>query len=103
MPSTKPRVSFVISKDELDKVTDFQFENRLKNQTQAILKLIELGLTSVSEGEALPAQLPIFTDEEVAIIEKYRKLDAEDVIRFDERINTLLDAPKYKKKKNQAG
>ena len=43
MPTDKPRITITMPEDQLDKVQTFQHENKLKNQTQAILKLIELG------------------------------------------------------------
>ena len=45
MPTDKPRVTFTVSQDTLDKIDDYRFRNKSKNQTQAILSLIEKGLS----------------------------------------------------------
>lgn len=56
--TTDPRLTFTISKETLDALTDFRFEKKFKNQSQAIRALVEKGLeiympernqTSVSE------------------------------------------------------
>lgn len=46
MPTDKPRVTFTVSQDTLDKIDDYRFRNKSKNQTQAILSLIEKGLSN---------------------------------------------------------
>lgn len=45
MPTDKPRVTLTVSQDTLDKIDDYRFRNKSKNQTQAILSLIEKGLS----------------------------------------------------------
>lgn len=45
MPTDKPRVTFTVSQDTLDKIDDYRFRDKSKNQTQAILSLIEKGLS----------------------------------------------------------
>ena len=44
MPTEKPRVTFTLSQEKLDLVNNYRFDNRFKNQTQAILSLIDKGL-----------------------------------------------------------
>lgn len=52
MPTEKPRFTITIS-DELSKqVDDYKFRHRIKNQTQAIISLIEKGF------DALQGDLP---------------------------------------------
>lgn len=50
MPTEKPRVTFTISNDELEKIKEFQFSTRAKNQTQAILSLIAMGLAETENS-----------------------------------------------------
>ena len=45
MPTDKPRVTFTVSQDTLQKIDEFRFTTKAKNQTQAILALIEKGLS----------------------------------------------------------
>lgn len=39
-PNAKPIINITIDEDLLQKVEDFQFENRIKNRSEAIRKLI---------------------------------------------------------------
>lgn len=44
MPTDKPRVTITMAPEQLRRIDDYRFENKMKNQTQAILSLIEAGL-----------------------------------------------------------
>ena len=87
MPTDKPRITFMVEDEVLEKITDYRHTNRIKNQSQAIIKLIELGLEleeaqlknelqqpdgqadAVSHGEPLSAI-------EQELIELYRSFNA---------------------------
>lgn len=47
MPTDKPRVTFAISEDKLAELESYRYENKIKNQSQAILSLIDKGLSSL--------------------------------------------------------
>ena len=49
MPTDKPRVTITMTSEQLQRVDNYRFENRLKNQTQAILSLIETGLADLEK------------------------------------------------------
>lgn len=49
MPSEKPKVLFVIDRELLERVEDYRFENRINNRSEAIRRLLELGLAAVQE------------------------------------------------------
>ena len=53
MPSKKPYLGLVIGPDLLQQITDYQFDNRFANRTQAVLNLIRRGLEEV-EREKIP-------------------------------------------------
>lgn len=44
MPTEKPRITITMSEDQLAQIEAYKFENKIKNQTQAILALIEKGM-----------------------------------------------------------
>lgn len=71
MPTEKPRVTFTISKERLSDVEDYRFENKLKNQTQAILSLLEKGLSGIEKEKALP-----LSDKAQKVAEQYLELDS---------------------------
>lgn len=73
MPTEKPRVTFTLPKETLDRINDFRFATKAKNQSQAILSLIEKGL---SDTEADIKRSPSDISEEACkIAHSYEKLD----------------------------
>ena len=72
MPTDKPRVTFTVNKDTLDKIEAFRFSNKSKNQTQAILSLIEKGL---SDFEPKTKKAPSISDEAKKVAKDYDGLD----------------------------
>lgn len=73
MPTKKPRVTFAISQEQLSAVENFQFDNKIKNQTQAILALIEKGLSDFESGIK---NAPPISDEAMKIAKGYENLDS---------------------------
>jgi len=53
MPTEKPRVTFTISEEKLKILDEYRFSNKIKNQSQAILSLLEKGLDSMENKAAL--------------------------------------------------
>lgn len=47
MPTEKPRVTFMISEEKLAELESYRFDNKIKNQSQAILSLIDKGLSAL--------------------------------------------------------
>ena len=75
MPTEKPRVTITMSKDQLDRIDDYRFEGKMKNQTQAILSLIELGFAELSSANAVYEKAPSLSDEAMQIAKDYSVLD----------------------------
>lgn len=73
MPTMNPRITFTVSDDTMKAIDEYRFEHRMRNQTQAILSLIDLGFKVLSGDE--PAQEPKFTDEEMRVVAAYRAAD----------------------------
>ena len=105
MPTDKPRVTFTISEEKLKELGSFQHENRIKNQTQAVLTLIEKGLSgyeveakkSPSTAEAAPGENRISLEDSnkllvaLGLIEEGQDLSDDD-LAFLAHIVGLLDA-----------
>lgn len=72
MPTNKPRVTFMISQEKLSEVESYRFDNRIKNQSQAILSLIEKGLESLESGSKTA---PSLSDEAMKLAKDYEGLD----------------------------
>lgn len=53
MPTDRPRITITMTEEQFKQVQDFQFGNKMKNQTQAILYLIDKGFQELNNsGEA---------------------------------------------------
>jgi len=93
MPTNLPRITFTVSEELMQQIEEFRYENRQKNQTQAIVALINKGLEALS---GKPLEKPIkFTEDEVQLIGEYRI--AEPMAR-DMAHTTLKNFPKDKRR-----
>ena len=78
MPTEKPRVTFTVDQVTLSKIDEYRFSSKSKNQTQAILSLIEKGLADFeSDNPSLSDnnRNSSYTVDEQSLINKYRTLD----------------------------
>ena len=71
MPTNKPRITFALSDAQLTEISNFQFQNRMKNQTQAILALIEKGLDEYEERT--PDE--VLSSDEMELVRCYRRMN----------------------------
>ena len=94
MPTMNPRITFAVPEDLMKRIDEFRFENKLRNQTQAIVTLINLGFESLSGGKLQPQ----FTEEEVRVIDAYHAADP--VSRLYAMHILSMEVPE--KKKNRA-
>lgn len=73
MPTDKPRITFALDQDMLDAIEDYKFRNRVKNQSQAIISLIEKGLNRIQgepvENEKSPT--PEGAEDEDRIVDEF--------------------------------
>lgn len=96
MPTDKPRVTFTISEEKLAELEEYKVEKKIKNQTQAILSLIEKGLSDFEskEGKASP-----YSEEAQELAKDYDGLDdhGKRVVRLladEEKARCKADAGK---------
>ena len=94
MPTTNPRITFAVSEDIMKRIDEFRFENKLRNQTQAIVTLINLGFESLSEGKLQPR----FTEEQIRVFDAYNAADPV----YQEVALEILESHPIEKKKNRA-
>ena len=79
MPTEKPRFTITMPDELFSRITEYRFQNRMKNQTQAVIDLIEKGFAAMSAGN------PALVDD--GHIKKYRTLD-----RYGKRaVDAVLD------------
>lgn len=95
MPTKKPRVTFAISEEQLATVEAYQRENKLKNQSRAILDLIEKGLSDFLPQDK--EESPPHDEGEDMILNLYRGMNQEGQEKLLDYATDLADTGKYKK------
>ena len=63
MPTKNPRITFMVSDDMMKQIEDYKFQHRMKNQTQAILSLINRGIYELT-GDKLEEHRQLSADDE---------------------------------------
>lgn len=59
VPIEKPRVTITMTEEQLAQIEEYGFRNKIKNQTQAILSLIEKGIDVISGDIIEPIKIPL--------------------------------------------
>lgn len=92
MPTEKPRVTFTIKQETLDKVDEFRYATKAKNQSQAILSLIEKGL---EKTEQKTKKALLYSSEAIKIAKDFDTLDShgQSAVRglMDEELNRMAE------------
>lgn len=99
MPTDKPRFTITVDPALMQEIEDYRYNHRIKNQTQAVISLMQRGLQEIMETEfSQPAQ-PVehYTADETQLIDDYREFNAEGKEKVREYVADLADNPKYKK------
>lgn len=102
MPTEKPRVTFTLNKETLEKIDEFRFSTKSKNQSQAILSLIEKGLSKAeNEIKKAPSDL---SEEAQKIARSYDKMNAHGkgavkaILSYEEK-----ELPRYTQQEDSSG
>ena len=79
MPTENPRITFTLTEEMRLQIEAYKFDHRLKNQTQAIVSLLERGFQALS-GQDFPNSAPSdgddsFTPEEKQLLAIFRTLN----------------------------
>lgn len=72
MPTEKPRITITMSADQLSRVKEFEASHNCKNQTKAILALMEIGLSKAEKTVVMAVSL---SAEDAEIAKRYHVLD----------------------------
>lgn len=97
MPTDKPRVTFAISEEKLAELEAYRYENKMKNQTQAILSLIDKGLSALEPGKVDGIKnAPLYLSEaEERLIALHHKLNSEGQEKLLDYADDLVASGKY--------
>ena len=97
MPTMNPRITFTVSEETMKAIEDYKFSHRMKNQTQAILSLIDIGFKVLEDKEPIePAEK--LSDEDREVLDAYHA--AEPV--YQGIALEILESHQAEKKKNRA-
>lgn len=96
MPTEKPRVTITMTEEQQKQVSDFWHKNQFKNQTQAILALLKIGLDEFTGAEMKEKPVVISDARSQLMIELYERLDDSDKADLYRHGRLMLLQDKYK-------
>ena len=77
MPTDKPRITFALDERLLSEIDSYKFKHRIKNQSQAIISLIEKGFDSLAaDRETKNSPAPEGAEERISMEQSDRLFDA---------------------------
>ena len=71
MPTLNPRITFTVSDETMKAIDEYRFSHRMRNQTQAILSLIDLGFKVLDGNEPIIEPAEKLTDEDRQVLNAY--------------------------------
>ena len=102
MPTENPRVTITMSEEQLDEIRNYLHENKMKNQTQAILSLINKGfdaLNSTPSEVVSPSTKKAPTKSvnalENELLDNFRCLDMRGQSLLCELSNAMVESDRY--------
>ena len=75
MPTLNPRITFTVSDETMKAIDEYRFSHRMRNQTQAILSLIDLGFKVLDGNEPIMEPAEKLTDEDRQVLNAYHAVD----------------------------
>lgn len=98
MPTLNPRITFTVSDETMKAIDEYRFSHRMRNQTQAILSLIDLGFKVLDGNKPIIEPSEKLTDEDRRVLTAYHAAD--DSAKFFAL--QMLESNPVEKKKNRA-
>ena len=76
MPTDKPRFTITVDPALMQEIEDYRYNHRIKNQTQAVISLMQRGLQEIMETEFSQPQQPVeqYSADEQQLIDDYRSV-----------------------------
>lgn len=97
MPTLNPRITFTVSEETMKAIDEYRFSHRMRNQTQAILSLIDIGFKFL-QGSDPNEPTEKLSDEDRRILNAYHAADPV----YQGIALEILDNHPTEKKKNRA-
>ena len=98
MPTDKPRFTITVDPALMQEIEDYRYNHRIKNQTQAVISLMQRGLQEIMETEFSQPQQPVeqYSADEQQLIDDYHSLNEQG----QEYIRQTMYMAKQTHKKN---
>ena len=98
MPTLNPRITFTVSDETMKAIDEYRFSHRMRNQTQAILSLIDLGFKVLDGNEPIIEPAEKLSDEDRRVLTAYHAADPV----YQGIALEILENHQAEKKKNRA-
>ena len=98
MPTLNPRITFTVSDETMKAIDEYRFSHRMRNQTQAILSLIDLGFKVLDGNEPIIEPAEKLSDEDRQVLNTYHAADPV----YQGIALEILENHQAEKKKNRA-
>ena len=100
MPTENPRITITMSEEQLEEIRNYLHEHRLKNQTQAILSLINKGFEALNTGSSgavsnKKAPANVANALEKRLVENFNRLNKDGQSMLCELSQVLADSKRY--------
>lgn len=100
MPTENPRITITMSEEQLEEIRNYLHENRLKNQTQAILSLINKGFEALNAGSSgavsnKKAPANVANALEKRLVDNFNKLNKDGQSMLCELSQVMVDSKRY--------
>ncbi len=101
MENKKPRFSVTVDADLYEKINEYQHEQRINSQTQAIAAILKIGIEAIMEEDGKPPTEdhvePEIPEQLAKIIEVYYSMNPTGQQLLEIQADLLSNEPKYKK------
>ena len=98
MPTLNPRITFTVSDETMKAIDEYRFSHRMRNQTQAILSLIDLGFKVLDGNKPIIEPAEKLSDEDKRVLTVYHAADPV----YQGIALEILENHQAEKKKNRA-
>lgn len=96
MPTEKPRITITVTDEERAQIEEYWHNHKLKNQTQAILSLVKLGLDEVNRERLENGEVVLTDARQQLMCELFSQLDDTDKADLYRHGQLMLLQRKYK-------
>lgn len=96
MPTDRPRISLAVPEEQYQRIKNYQYDHRCRNQTEAVLELVTIGLETLLEQDEDEEEELVIVDARTQLMtDRYALLDDTDKTNLYNIAGALLLQDKY--------